>query len=60
MKNPLLVKYPKISIGVFVLSILFLLVAIASRGNYNFSLTSWSISAFLCFLVYPLDKEEEM
>ena len=60
MKNPILVKFPKLSMGLFGLSILFLIIAMATRTNFNVSLTTWSISTILCVLVYPLDKEVDM
>jgi len=60
MKNPILVKYPKLSMGIFVLSILSLVVAMAMRSNFDVSLIAWSFSTVLCVLVYPLDKEVDM
>ncbi len=60
MKNPILIKFPGLSMGMFIFSILFLVIAIATRNNFNTSFTTWTISTILCVLVYPLDKEEDI
>jgi hypothetical protein len=60
MKNPILVKFPKLSMLMFGISISLLLIAIATKTNFTLSFTTWSIGTILCFLVYPLDKEVDM
>jgi len=60
MKNPLLVKFPNLSMVMFGLSILLLCIAMATREHFNISLATWSISSILLFLIYPLDGEVDM
>ncbi len=60
MKNPILVKFPKLSMLMFGISISLLLIAIATKNNFNISFPTWSASTILLFLVYPLDKEVDM
>ncbi len=55
MNNPL-EKYPNLSAGLLITSIFFMLVAFATKDNFNISFVSWSIST-LAIMIWPTNEE---